>query len=236
MRQGIGATASHFQFGALYRFRPRHQLLHQPLQLSRRGTPRDHLMIANARPFTRCSHNGPRPSVAAPTNPCPTMFVLCSNHVMNNDSHNPTRPTFADATVDTPDLSGTILDFTPVALERHRSNGWSAKVQRRFIYALSVIGSVGPACRAVGMGRVSAYRLRARALAAGGGAESFATAWDLAIHEGKMRQYGYIMERALNGVTTVRISRGGSVLVEGGPYMNLARAALRDEPVSRGPD
>ena len=129
-----------------------------------------------------------------------------------------------------PDLSGTILDFTPVPMERRRSNGWSALTQRRFIHALSVMGSVGPACRAVGMGRVSAYRLRER-----DGAESFAAAWDFAIHEGKMLQYGYIMERALNGVTTVRISRGGSVLVEGGPDMNLARASLRDEPVSRGP-
>ena len=173
------------------------------------------------------------------------MFVLCSNGFMNSDSPNPSEPTFAEASAsakalaeksaDGPDFSGTIFDFTPVPLERQRSNGWSALVQRRFIYALSVMGSVGAACRAVGMGRMSAYRLRARALAAGGGAESFAAAWDFAIHEGKMRQYGYIMERALNGVTTVRISRGGSVSVEGGPDMNLARAALRDEPVSRRP-
>lgn len=35
-----------------------------------------------------------------------------------------------------PDLTGTIFDFTPVPLERTRSNGWSPLAQRRFILAL----------------------------------------------------------------------------------------------------
>jgi hypothetical protein len=52
-----------------------------------------------------------------------------------------------------PNLSGTILDFTPVVPTRKRSNGWSPLAQKRFIYALSVMGSVGAATRAVGMGR-----------------------------------------------------------------------------------
>lgn len=148
------------------------------------------------------------------------MFVICSNARMTNDAPNPLEP----------DLTGTIFDFTPVPFLRARSNGWSPLAQRRFIHALSVMGSVGAAARAVGMGRVSAYRLRERALAAGGGAESFAAAWDRAIGEGKSRQYGYAMERAINGVTTVRVLRGGSVAVTGGPDMGLVRAAMRDEP------
>lgn len=134
---------------------------------------------------------------------------------MTNDSSDPTEP----------DLTGTIFDFTPVPFERVRSNGWSPLAQRRFIHALSVMGSVGAAARAVGMGRISAYRLRERE-----GADSFAVAWDRAIGEGKSRQYGYAMERAINGVTTVRVLRGGSVSVSGGPDMGLIRAALRDEP------
>lgn len=129
-----------------------------------------------------------------------------------------------------PDLTDTILDFTPVPFERARSNGWSPLTQRRFIHALSVMGSVGAAARAVGMGRVSAYRLRERSLVAGGGADSFAAAWDRAVGEGKSRQYGFAMEQAINGVTTVRILRGGSVSVTGGPAMSLVRAAMRDEP------
>jgi hypothetical protein len=134
-----------------------------------------------------------------------------------------------------PDLSGTIIDFTPVPLERVRSNGWTPLTQRRFIHALSVMGSVGAAARAVGMGRVSAYRLRERALVCGGCAESFAIAWDRAIGEGKSRQYGYAMERAINGVTTVRVLRGGSISVTGGPDIGLVHAALREPPAPPPP-
>jgi hypothetical protein len=130
-----------------------------------------------------------------------------------------------------PNLSDTIFDFTPVVQTRKRSNGWSSLAQKRFIYALSVMGSVGAAARAVGMGRVSAYRLRERALAMGGGAESFAAAWDEAIAAGRARQYGYAMDAALNGVTTVSIRRGGSVAVTGGPDMRVIRSALRETPV-----
>lgn len=146
------------------------------------------------------------------------MFALCSNVGMTHDSQNPNEP----------DLAGTIMEFTPVPFERTHSNGWSPLAQRRFIHALSVMGSVGAAARAVGMGRVSAYRLRERE-----GAESFATAWDFAIGEGRAQQYGHMMDRALNGVTIIRVLRGGSVSVEGGPDMNLVRAALRNEPTPR---
>ena len=121
---------------------------------------------------------------------------------------------------DEPELSGSILDFTPVPLQRRRYDGWSPETQKRFIRALSAMGSVGAACRALGKGRVSAYRLRERE-----GAESFAAAWDAAIEEGKHRQFDYFLDRAMNGVTTVHIQRGGAVSVTGGPDMSLLRAA-----------
>jgi hypothetical protein len=129
-----------------------------------------------------------------------------------------------------PDLVGTVLDFTPVPLERARANGWSALAQQRFIHALSVMGSVGAAARAVGMGRVSAYRLRERT-----GAESFAAAWDMAIDLGRTQQYTAAMEAVINGVTTVRVLRGGSVAVTGGPDFSVIRSVLRDPPVPRAP-
>lgn len=75
------------------------------------------------------------------------------------------------------------------------------------------------------MGRVSAYRLRERA-----GAESFAAAWDNAVEAGRSMQYCIAMDRALNGVTIVRVQRGGSVSQEHGPEMRLVNAALRDPP------
>jgi hypothetical protein len=149
------------------------------------------------------------------TNSFPTMFGLCSNVNMTDSTPSATSLS----------LKGTIFDFTPVPMERQRHNGWTEVAQRRFIAALSAMGSVGAACRAVGMGRVSAYRLRERA-----GAESFAAAWDHAVHSGRSRQYDVAMERALNGVTTVRVLRGGSVSVSAGPDMDLIHAALRDIP------
>ncbi len=126
-----------------------------------------------------------------------------------------------------PSLEGTFLDFTPVPMARQRGGGWSGEMQRRFIAALGAMGSVGAACKACGIGRVSAYRLRARA-----GAESFTTAWDKAIEDGRLRQYDYAMERALNGVTTVRVLRGGSISVESGPDMQLVYKALREVPTA----
>ena len=148
---------------------------------------------------------------------------------MTHNSPNPAEPHAAN-----PDFKGTILDFTPVPLERVRANGWTPLAQRRFIHALSVMGSVGQAARAVGMGRVSAYRLRERALAMGGGAESFAAAWDQAIDLGRSRQYGVAMDAAINGVTTVRVLRGGSVSVTGGPDMSIIRSVLREAPGQPG--
>ena len=144
---------------------------------------------------------------------------------MTDDLPNPLDPAFADATADMPDLSGTIIDFTPVPQAPIRSDGWSPLVQRRFIHALSVMGSVGAAARAAGMGRVSAYGLREK-----DGAESFAAAWDAAIGLGRSQQYSVAMEAAINGITTIRVLRGGSVSVTGGPDMGVIRGVLREPP------
>ena len=122
-----------------------------------------------------------------------------------------------------------LLAFTPVPLDRRRSNGWTAAQQERFILALHVMGSVGQAAKAVGMSRQSAYNLRERA-----GAESFAKSWDAAIDMGRQRQFDLAMERAIHGVTTVRVMRGGSVTVNGGPDMRILRSALRSEDSRTG--
>jgi hypothetical protein len=141
----------------------------------------------------------------------PTMFFSCSTSGMTDSLPLETS------------RGGSICDFTPIPMERQRANGWSPAQQERFIQALAVMGSVGAAARAVGMGRASAYRLRERA-----GAESFGRAWDNAIGEGRARMFDYAMERAMNGVTTVRVMRGGAISVSGGPDMKLVNAALRE--------
>ena len=121
-------------------------------------------------------------------------------------------------------LAGTCLAFTPVPAQRRRADGWTPEVQRCFIRALEAMGSVGRAAKAIGMGRRSAYRLLERP-----GAESFAAAWDRALSMGRMRQFDYAMDRALNGVTTVRVLRGGAIDVSGGPDMSVVHAALRED-------
>ena len=125
-----------------------------------------------------------------------------------------------------------LLAFTPVPLDRKRSNGWTPAQQERFILALHVMGSVGQAAKAVGMSRQSAYNLRERA-----GAKSFAKSWDAALEMGRQRQFDHVMERAINGVTTIRVLRGGSVTVNGGPDMRILQSALRsgDHRTGTGP-
>lgn len=114
-----------------------------------------------------------------------------------------------------------LLAFTPVPMQRRRADGWSAERQRRFMTALSVMGAVGPAARAVGMGRASAYRLRERAGAAG-----FAEAWDIATACGADLQFHTALDQAINGVTTVRVMRGGMVEVMNAPDRKVLNAAL----------
>lgn len=127
-----------------------------------------------------------------------------------------------------PLLADTCLAFTPVPRQRTRANGWTPETQANFIRALSAMGSVGKAARAVGMGRASAYRLRERTEAA-----SFASAWDRAISMGRAHQFSIAMDRALNGVTIVRVLKGGAIDVSGGPDMAVVNAILRDETFAK---
>jgi hypothetical protein len=62
------------------------------------------------------------------------------------------------------------------------------------------------------MVRASAYRLHERA-----GAEGFAEAWDIAIACGADLQFHTALDQAINGVTTVRVMRGGMVEVMNAP-------------------
>lgn len=138
----------------------------------------------------------------------------------NSSLHTPPAQCLAD---------NELLAFTPVPLDRHRNNGWTVPQQERFILALHVMGSVGQAAKAVGISRQSAYNLREKP-----GAESFAKSWDNAIELGRQRQFDLAMDRAINGVTTVRVLRGGAVTVAGGPDLRIIRSAMRSMD-ERGP-
>ena len=64
---------------------------------------------------------------------------------------------------------------------RDRGYHWTTDKALVFLGALADLGRVGEAARAVGMGRQSAYRLRARL----GEGSVFAKAWDRAQAEGR---------------------------------------------------
>lgn len=90
-----------------------------------------------------------------------------------------------------------------------------------FIMALSVTGQVEAACKMSGISRKSAYALRNRE-----DAKNFVWAWDVAIASGRARLFDYLFDRAVNGVTTVRVRPGGAVDVSHGMDRKLVTAAL----------
>lgn len=122
-------------------------------------------------------------------------------------------------------LAGTIFAFTPVPLQRVRADGWTPLAQERFIRALEVMGSVRAALRAVGISRNSAYKLRERP-----GADSFARAWDAALDFGRSRAFDVMLDRAMNGITTIRIRQSGHIDISGGPDLAILRGAMQEEP------
>lgn len=115
--------------------------------------------------------------------------------------------------------------FDPVPLRRVRWDGWTPEKQHLFLSVLAMTASVATAARTLGMSRKSAYDLRRRP-----GAESFARAWDTAIAAARVRAIDVLMERATNGVTTVRVGFGGTLSVKHGPDQQLMLRAATAHP------
>jgi acetyl esterase/lipase len=95
-------------------------------------------------------------------------------------------------------------DFEPVPSASRRHDGWTPERQRLFIEALSKIGMVSAAARAVGMSRKSAYALLERA----GPESGFARAWRVAQRSGKDTAFAAAIERAVDGVEVPYYYRG----------------------------
>jgi hypothetical protein len=97
------------------------------------------------------------------------------------------------------------LDFVPVAVKARR-DGWSPAVQQGFTLALAAGLGVSGAARSVGRSRETAYRLRDRP-----GAESFAAAWDRALHFAGNRPPppgASAWERGVEGILVPVLHRG----------------------------
>jgi hypothetical protein len=121
-------------------------------------------------------------------------------------------------------------EFTPVPLARVRHDGWTPERQRCFLIALAAMGTVDSAAQAVGMSRISAYNLKKRV-----GAGSFAAEWDRAVGFGRSMTFDYAMERAINGVTTIRMRLGGAFEFETGRDSKQIMKVLRVPPPRRCP-
>jgi hypothetical protein len=114
------------------------------------------------------------------------------------------------------------LVFTPVPV-LPCFDGWTPVRQRDFILALSVMGSVLHAVRAVGKTKQSAYAQRKRP-----GAESFAAAWDTALQMGYDSVFERAMERAVQGVVEPRYYKGKQVGTRRRYDYRLAFAAISE--------
>jgi hypothetical protein len=107
-------------------------------------------------------------------------------------------------------------------MARNRHDGWTTERQEQFIMALAVVGSVDAAAKMIRISRKSAYNLRNRPEA-----KSFARAWDIAISAGRARLFDYMMDRAINGVTTIQLKIGGAVEIGHGLDGKLITAQLK---------
>ena len=123
---------------------------------------------------------------------------------------------------------GLALSFTPVPV-RARHDGWTPRKQQDFIAALRRTRSVDRAAAAVGMTRMSAYRLRARPDAA-----SFAAAWDAALVRPRSdaviaasARAESLWDRAWNGRVVPIMRKGRQVGYRLKPDSGAALAILR---------
>jgi hypothetical protein len=116
-----------------------------------------------------------------------------------------------------------LLSFTPVPL-RSRRDGWTAERQRAFIASLAKGLQPGTAARLVGMGRRSAYGLRARP-----GGEGFTAAWDAAVAAARRRRLEArapsLWQRAVEGELRP-IRYRGRIVCHDRRYDNAALARL----------
>ena len=96
-------------------------------------------------------------------------------------------------------------NFAPIPL-KPRHDGWTAERQVAFIEALAECACVDDACKAVGMGRSSAYALRARP-----DAIAFRLAWDAALDHGVRALGDAALSRALHGVARPIFYKGEQV-------------------------
>lgn len=96
-------------------------------------------------------------------------------------------------------------DFLPVPV-RPRQDGWTPERQVAFIETLAATANVEAAAKAAGMGRASAYALRARP-----DASAFREAWSIALDYAVHQLAEAALDRAINGVATPVFFQGEQI-------------------------
>jgi hypothetical protein len=124
-----------------------------------------------------------------------------------------------------------VPSFTPVALARTRSDGWTPRRQRQYVLALCMLGSSADALRAVQISRASLHNLKRRPDAA-----SFNQACRDATFQGQQRVFGLIMDRVTHGHVKITASTNAQRIdFAYGPDLDLMRGALRTPPSTSPP-
>jgi hypothetical protein len=123
----------------------------------------------------------------------------------NTDSLSGTAPASAPPATLPEDDFKSFDEFGPVPV-RHRYDGWTPDRQHAFIVRLAECGCVDEAAKAVGMGRTSAYALKARA-----DAQAFRLAWEAALDFAVGRLSDAALSRAINGVAVPIFHKGEQV-------------------------
>ena len=133
---------------------------------------------------------------------------------------------------DTPPLDAIMHDGVDPArylTECHRHDGWTINRQMQFIELLARGFGISASARALGMSLAGVYGLRKRS-------PNLARMWDMALEEGRLRNYDVAIARGVDGYTTPVYRRGKLVGMRHRHDNRMLFAACYGESMKRYPD
>lgn len=116
----------------------------------------------------------------------------------------------------------------PIPTRAQRYDGWTTEKQVDFLRMLAATQSVAAAARSVGMGRQSAYKLRARL-----SDQPFGAGWRMAMHNARDTLVEAAIDRAVNGVEVPHFWKGEMIGTSRRFDERLTTALLRSGAIGR---
>ncbi len=132
---------------------------------------------------------------------------------------------------DTPPLDAVTQDGVDPArylTDSDRHDGWTITRQMQFIELLARGFGIAASARALGMSSAGVYALRKRS-------PNFGVMWDMALDEGRLRNYDVAIARGMDGYTTPVYRRGKLVGVRHRHDNRMLFAACYGESMRRYP-